>query len=363
MKSILSSAITFVTTNPSGACQTLLQSNQLQGSLLNTDCSFLNLGLAAVALAVTALSFVLIRRRHLALSGRQPSPEQWTRQAATIQRQQEIIDRQYRQLQAYHTTSEKRSEEGTKRLASLYQELKLANQDIEIFLYKAYHNFLGPIATIRGICNIAAMESKEVCSLDYFDKVGTVADNMHNMLEQLLEVSVIHDRDLVIESTNLLTFFENIEQDLLETTTYAAVQIQHSFSDTDQLPIDNFLLRQAITKIINNTAPFRRTSFQDMLELTVHCEEQDDAFVIVLKDHHLSIPSEVSSDIFRMFYRGTLQANDHGLGLYTARYAMRRMGGDIGLASATNDTTFSLKLPKQFQRQQQEYAEALANAQ
>ncbi len=245
-------------------------------------------------------------------------------------------------------------------MASMYQELTQANQDIEIFLYKAYHNFLGPIATIRGICNVAAMESKEVCSLDYFDKVSTVADNMHDMLEQLLEVSVIHDRELVIESMNLAQLFEKIRHDLLENSPYHTVQIDTQFPEMTQLPIDDFLLRQAIIKIVNNTAPFRRAGFNHGLEVVITYHEQDDDVIITLKDYHLSIPNEVSSDIFRMFYRGTLQPSDHGLGLYTARYAMRRMGGDISLTTASSHTTFHLKLPKRFNHQYHEFLEVLA---
>ena len=362
MKSILSFVTVFVATNPHGAYQTLRQGSPLQGFLLNADCAVLNLWSALAAVALIALTFVLTRRRYAAPPSDPPPPsEQRADYAATVERQQRIIDEQHRQLHAQHFTSEQQSVQDTKHLASIYQELKLANQDIEIFLYKAYHNFLGPIATIRGICNVAIMESKEVSSLDYFDKVSAVADNMHSMLEQLLEVSVIHDRDLAIEPINLLTFCTSIEHDLSESTTYSAVQIRHQFSATDQLLIDDFLLRQAIVKIINNTAPFRRAGFRDVLELTISCEEQDEAFVVTLKDYHLSVPSEVSSDIFRMFYRGTQQANDHGLGLYTARYAMRRMGGDIDLISGSNYTTFGLRVPKRSHHHSSDLLKMLVN--
>ena len=362
MKSILHSLATATTTNPNGTYQAILQGNQIQSFFLTTDCPALNLWSVLTMLALVTLTFVLTRSRY---TKREPAhdalSEQLAEQATILQSQQKIIEEQDHLLQTQYSVAEKQSSEGGKHLANIYEELRQANQDIEIFLYKAYHNFLGPIATIRGICNIAAMESKEVCSLDYFDKVSAVADNMHNMLEQLLEVSVIHDRDLAIESTDLRSFFSSIEHDLSESTAYTTVRIQHQFSDTDYLSIDDFLLRQAITKIVNNTATFRRASFSEALELTISCEELDDTVIIMLKDYHLSIPSEVAPDIFRMFYRGTHQANDHGLGLYTARYAMRRMGGDILLTSGNNHTTFGLKLPKRFDHQYERLQEIIAS--
>jgi signal transduction histidine kinase len=302
-----------------------------------------------IAIVLVALTYALIRLRYF----RHAQNEQ----AAIIKQQQGVINEQREQLQQQHAATAQQSSEDTRRLASIYQELQQANQDIEIFLYKAYHNFLGPIATIRGICQVAKMESEAVSRLDYFDKVRNVADNMHSMLEQLLEVSTIHDRELVVEPTGLSAFFANMERELSENTTYPAVRIRHRFSKTDQVVVDNFLLRQAVTKIVSNTALFRRTGGHDSLELTVSHEKIDNVVIISLRDDHLTIPAEVSSDIFRMFYRGTQQANDHGLGLYTARYAMRRMGGDILLSSRRNATVFSLTLPGSFNHRYQEFLE------
>ena len=358
MKNILFSLAASSTVNPSGTYSIVPQSNQIQGFLLTGDCSIFNWwsGLAIVVAGV--LTFILTRSKYKkAGSDSDNSSEQIVKQAAIINHQQQIIDQQ---RQEQYSVAENQLLGDSAHLASVYQELKQANQDIEIFLYKAYHNFLGPIATIRGICNVATMESKEASSLDYFDKVHAVADNMHSMLEQLLEVSVIHDRDLVIESINLPAFFESLEQELSESTTYSTVRILHKFTQADHLSVDDFLLRQAITKIVNNTALFRRAGFQDVLELTASCQEADGTVVITLKDFHLSIPSEVSPDIFRMFYRGTQQASDHGLGLYTARYALRRMGGDIALTSNGHATTFSLKLPKRFNHRYQEFLKVVA---
>ena len=316
----------------------------------------------AIAVSI-ALTFIITRFRYTGAKHTQGSAlPQATDQAEIIKRQEKLIAQQQQELQEQYAIAEKQPLGGSAHLASVYQELKQVNQDIEIFLYKAYHNFLGPIATIRGICNVAAMEAKEASSLDYFDKVEAVADNMQSMLEQLLEVSVIHDRELALEPVNLPDFFDRLERELSESTVYTKVRILHKCTEVDHLSIDSFLLRQALIKIVSNTALFRRDSFQDTLELTVLCKEQDDKVVITLKDFHLSIPNEVSPDIFRMFYRGTQQADDHGLGLYTARYAMRRMGGDIGLTSGSSYTSFHLELPRQFNYRYQEFLEVIASS-
>lgn len=361
MKSTLSSIVTFYATHPVDICQAFVQGNRLQSYLLAGNCTVLSFWLVAAVVGSAVFTYVLARLHHTnQLAKSNQALEQAARQGAIIEEQRKVIDEQ-RQLQLQYAVVKREPSDDTKHLASLYQELKQANQDIEIFLYKAYHNFLGPIATIRGICNIATMESQEASSLDYFEKVGNVADSMHSMLEQLLEVSVIHDRELIIEPVHLSKFFDDLTQDIAQETPYSEIQIKHQFSETDPLRVDTFLLKQAITKIINNTALFRRANFRPLLELTVSYEEKDDTATVLLRDDYLTIPADVSVDIFRMFYRGTQQKDDHGLGLYTARYAMRRMGGDIALLSGNQATTFCLKLPKRLDPQYQEFLELLAH--
>ena len=359
MKSILSSAVT-LPSPPVASYLSVFQTYPVLDTLFPIEYNVSSIWLLLVITAA-AFTYILTRLRYTRqLAATHLASEQIARQTSIIEQQRKVISEQ-QQLQIQYSIEKRESLGDSKHLANLYQELKQANQDIEIFLYKAYHNFLGPIATIRGICNVAAMESKEGSSLDYFEKVGNVADSMHSMLEQLLEVSVIHDRDLILETTYLASFFDSLSHNLAQDTVYPEIRIKHEFSETDQLRVDTFLLRQALVKIINNTALFRRDSFHQALELTIAGEETEDTLTIMIKDYHLIIPSEVSVDIFRMFYRGTHQANDHGLGLYTARYAVRRMGGDIALTNGSNYTTFCLRLPKRRNDQYQEFLELLAH--
>ena len=344
MKGILLSTCSTATACLGSAYPILLQSTRLPDFLVGTDHTGLSATWILSLIIIAIITFVLTRqyekRRYL------------SRASAT-------------QLQQLHQ-QQKNTEvqlplEGNRHLASVYRELIQANQDIEIFLYKAYHNFLGPIATIRGICNVAAMESREVSSLDYFEKVSTVADNMQDMLAQLLEISVIHDRELVIESIDLEQFLEKVRVDLLVNTAYSAIRIRHQFSVPVQLEIDSFLLQQTIVKIISNTFPFRRQGTRSQLDLAVAYQEEGEDHYLILRDDHLSIPDEIASDIFRMFYRGTQQADDHGLGLYTARYALRRMGGDILMTTRGYSTTFRLRLPRRTNQQYQHFLETLAD--
>ncbi|MDF9794820.1 light-regulated signal transduction histidine kinase (bacteriophytochrome) [Catalinimonas alkaloidigena] len=253
------------------------------------------------------------------------------------------IDRQYEELQQYSSKLEKKIEERTKHLVDLYQELSLANQDIEIFLYKAYHNFLGPIATIRGICNIALLEKKQ--QDDYFSKISSVSDNMQTMLEKLLEISHIHDWKLNFESIHLNALFEELKEKS-KATLVSSLHLNLLFPEKTYLHADAYLLTTAIYKILQGNTRFWSQNRFSQRDIQVKLKQDESYDIICIQEEHLAIPPETLKNLFTMFYRSSAMPEDHGLEFYTARYALRRMGGDISITSSAEYVTFCLHLPK-----------------
>lgn len=253
------------------------------------------------------------------------------------------IDRQYEELQLYSSKLEKKIEERTKHLVDLYQELSLANQDIEIFLYKAYHNFLGPIATIRGVCNIALLEEKR--QNDYFSKVSSVANNMQTMLEKLLEISHIHDWKLNLESIQLNSLLEALK-DKSKIPLLASLRLNLLLPEQTYLHADAYLLTTAIHKILQGNTRFWSQNRFSQRDIQIKLKQDESYDIICIQEKHLSIPPETMKNLFTMFYRSSSMPEDHGLEFYTARYAIRRMGGDITITSSAEHVTFCLYLPK-----------------
>ncbi|WKN33693.1 HAMP domain-containing sensor histidine kinase [Porifericola rhodea] len=253
-------------------------------------------------------------------------------------------NKQYEELRVYNNKLEKKIEEHTKHLADLYQELSLANQDIEIFLYKAYHNFLGPIATIRGVCNIAMLEGEQ--HIDYFQKVGNVADNMQTMLEKLLEISYIHHCKPELISIQLHELFAQLKKDNEKDALLSSLQLVQLFKPESNVHADHFLLKNAIDKIIKGNTRFWSQNRFPEREIHVNHSQDINYNIISIQERHLSVPPESLNNLFTMFYRSSSKPEDHGLEFYTARYALRRMGGDISITSTSGFTTFNLHLPR-----------------
>lgn len=232
-------------------------------------------------------------------------------------------------------------------VSKLYEELEMANQDIEIFLYKAYHNFLGPIATIRGICNVALLDGQEQNSRQHFTQVNQVAESMLAMLEKLLEISEIHNHSTSLGHLNLGRFLRNYQESQARQPESVQARFQLDIPSATQIYADSFLLTTALEKIITNTYRFHKEKSYRMIDVFIKHQETSDYNTIRLKEYGLLLPTEALDNLFKMFYRSSNEPDDHGLGFYAARYALRRMGGDIAIESGAGYITFCLKLPKE----------------
>ncbi|MEM8967689.1 MAG: HAMP domain-containing sensor histidine kinase [Bacteroidota bacterium] len=231
-------------------------------------------------------------------------------------------------------------------ITKLHEELERANQDIEIFLYKAYHNFLGPIATIRGVCNVAVLDGQEENASAYFGQVKQVAESMQTMLEKLLQISVIHNHNINIQSVELDSFFE--EHQSQQPHFPESIQAYFCTSSLNGITVhtDTFLLTTIIERIVTNAHRFRYPKPRTLTEIFVKYQETPSYDVIYLKEFGLELPNDTLEHLFTMFHRSSAKPDDHGLGFYAARYAARRVGGDVSIESGSGYITFCIQLPR-----------------
>ena len=55
-------------------------------------------------------------------------------------------------------------------LARVNQSLKQVNDELDNFIYKTSHDIRGPLASLKGMCNVALMDVKDPIALEYLKK-------------------------------------------------------------------------------------------------------------------------------------------------------------------------------------------------
>jgi light-regulated signal transduction histidine kinase (bacteriophytochrome) len=98
--------------------------------------------------------------------------------------------------------------ENKDQIASLNRKLEQRNTEFKEFIYRTSHDVRGPIATIKGLANVARLENKCPELTIYFDLISKVANRLDLILEYLNETS--GNEDYSYFEINKNTFFENM---------------------------------------------------------------------------------------------------------------------------------------------------------
>ncbi|HNP08654.1 MAG TPA: tetratricopeptide repeat protein, partial [Cyclobacteriaceae bacterium] len=123
----------------------------------------------------------------------------------TIQRQNEMLSDSNLQL-------EKEVQERTRELVESNESLLKVNDEMDNFIYKTSHDIRGPLASLKGICNVAMMDVTDEAALDYLSKLDTSAAKLNAILSRLLIINQINHSILTPEKIN----FEEQLKEILE---------------------------------------------------------------------------------------------------------------------------------------------------
>ncbi|MEM9981655.1 MAG: GAF domain-containing protein, partial [Bacteroidota bacterium] len=92
------------------------------------------------------------------------------------------------QLKSLNIHLEKQVQERTESLVEANKELETAYQELDMFTYRASHDFRGPITTLLGLVQIGQIENKYPSAHNLFEKIKLTTYKMDNMLGKLLMV-------------------------------------------------------------------------------------------------------------------------------------------------------------------------------
>ncbi len=265
---------------------------------------------------------------------------------------QTIIQEQNLKLQSYNRDLEKQVAERTNDLQKAYEEVLLINNDLDTLTYRASHDLKSPIASLEGLCNVALMEiSPKNPAKDYFTKIKALARNMTGLLDHLSKLRDIKHTSLKITDLSLKSVVEKImDNHIKDLPEAAAIQFNMEMDENISVYSDASMVELVLQNVLQNAVQFSlspNSSHHPYVKIEDY--ESPDFYEVRITDNGEGIPAEVSNRIFNMFFRASARSKGAGLGLYTARAAMEKIGGNIEYSESTaHETVFSIRIPKSF---------------
>ena len=241
---------------------------------------------------------------------------------------------------------EKRVDARTKELNDTVEALAKVNGELDNFIYKTSHDIRGPLASLKGICNVAMMDVKDHTALNYLQKLDATAERLNTILTRLLIINQINHAVL---AANIINFEELIEEIMmLERKKGVPKRLSMSYEVGKDLTVksDKDMMRIVLENLIDNSIKFYNESERVDPFVRIHISSQQDNVVVKVMDNGVGINTETKEKIFQMFVRASERSETGGIGLYLSKLATGRLEGTIEFSSTPEKyTEFTVIFP------------------
>ncbi len=250
-------------------------------------------------------------------------------------------------------TERKRAEEEinelNKELALNVDELKVANKEMEAFIYSIAHDLRAPLRSITGFSDFLLQQYSD--KLDdkgkkYLNWVADGGAKMNQIIEDLLHLSRISRHEVHSQDVDMSKTARSIIAELRGNQPDRRVSIDIKEGIT--ACADPGLIEVALSNLLRNAWKF--TSKTDNARIEFGTFEREGKSVYYVKDNGAGFDQKFAERLFLPFQRlhSEQEFEGIGIGLATVERVVRRHGGKIWAEGKTNEgAAFFFNLPEE----------------
>ena len=182
----------------------------------------------------------------------------------------------------------------------------------------------------------------------YFNMQRDVLNRMQLLLFRIVEIGDIRSHQAITtEPIKLKKHLKSVVRSMRRVEGYKNTSFSVDVDDSLIVMTDAEMLDIALDNIVKNAVQHANSYYgKDSPHIRLEYVDLGDYHQIKVIDNGSGMPAEISERIFEMFFRGTDNFKGFGLGLYKAKIAISKLGGEISLLKANKgETVFSIMLP------------------
>jgi two-component system, sensor histidine kinase and response regulator len=231
-----------------------------------------------------------------------------------------------------------------KELIEKNRELKKSNDELNRFVYSASHELKSPLSTIFGILKVALSEDTKNAEI-YFNMIRESASNLEALIKNIINYHKNNSAEKDTKEINFQTIISEILKIYRSSHEISDINIKVNVEQEKIFIGDEFRIKLIISNLISNAIKYQKQS-EDYKYISIKTKATDDYVNFSIEDNGIGMDSECSPNIFNMFYRGTAINTGTGFGLYIAKEALNKIGGEILVSSREGiGSIFQIKIP------------------
>ncbi|WP_257669515.1 hybrid sensor histidine kinase/response regulator [Parapedobacter tibetensis] len=222
------------------------------------------------------------------------------------------------------------------------EELQRAYDELDKFAYSVSHDLRDPLTGVLSAIKLAFE----------FDSVERIHELLGLMESSILKlnsyINSLHDYyllkrgELSISDIDFSALFEYFKDFYRIYTQSNNIQFTISSTQNEEFKSDEISLKLIIHNLLSNAFKYqKRDSDNKIVKLSVIVG--NNIATIQVKDTGIGIAEKDIGEIFKLFFRGSDQAEGTGFGLYNVKSALAKLQGEIEVNSVESmGTTFTV---------------------
>ena len=214
------------------------------------------------------------------------------------------------------------------------QQLLQYNKELEQYAFIIAHDLKEPLCNISGFTSLLKKNHKKSLDsevIDFLQHIESGAQQMHQLLEDLLQYSTLRIDATKIEAIHLTTIIQEVFEETKQTLSIQQAQI----SIPNELPTvyaEPKHIKWLLTQLIGNALKF---SHSDRIsQIAIRSYERNQKTFIEIKDNGIGIEKNHQQKVFRIFQRLNKENfKGTGIGLSICKKIVEMYDGEIGMES------------------------------
>lgn len=228
-------------------------------------------------------------------------------------------------------------------------KLKNMIKALEYFVYKSSHDIRSPITGSLGLLNLAikAEEKDPEILHHYISLIRSQLERLDDFTRMSLESIKLEKQERVAEEINFNTLIAEVKQTLSFIDGFNEIKFQEIIDEINGFFFDKTTLTFLFQNLIDNAIKYRKRDIAGEAYVKIDINQADNHIAITIADNGIGIAAEHQQQIFDIFFRANGMIPGTGLGLYTLKQSIEKLGGTISMKSKENEgTIFTVILPK-----------------
>lgn len=211
-------------------------------------------------------------------------------------------------------------------------DLEKANAELDRFLYSASHDLRSPLSSIKGLINVARYDTSDQKIHGYFNMMTDRVNRLEFFIKDIIDYSKNAKTAVAAEPVDFHSILNEVTDDIRFIEGASAIDFKNTVEIDHPVSVDKTRLSIILNNLLANAVKYHDLR-KETKWINVRVSNSNGTVKVAVSDNGSGIAAEHQQKIFDMFYRGTIQSNGSGLGLYIVKEAVEKMNGTISVES------------------------------